>query len=81
MEGIVQASEKPPAQKQWETMEKTMRRAIGTVGKSSRVLTSGWTPEDRRRRCAPVATVRHPRDDMKKPADEQWRATVARMRD
>jgi hypothetical protein len=26
-------SRNPPEQKQWPTMEKTMRRAIGTVGK------------------------------------------------
>jgi hypothetical protein len=30
--------------KQWRTMKKTMRRAIGTVGKSRRMR--GWTPED-----------------------------------
>jgi hypothetical protein len=33
--------------KQWKNNEKTMRRASGTDGKSGRVLTSGWTPEDR----------------------------------
>ena len=47
MQGLARARETPPAQKQWEAMEKTMRRAIGTVGKSGRVLTSDWTPEDR----------------------------------
>jgi hypothetical protein len=32
MQGLAQASENPPAQEQWKTMKKTMRRTIGTVG-------------------------------------------------
>src|SRR5262249_13208518 len=39
MQGFAQASENPPAQEQWRTMKKTMRRAIGTVGESGQVLT------------------------------------------
>jgi hypothetical protein len=31
MQGLARATEKPPAQKQWQAMEKTMRRAIETV--------------------------------------------------
>jgi hypothetical protein len=58
-----------------EQWKKTMRRTIETVGKSGRVLTSGWTPEDR------ATTRRASRVTMKKPADEQWRATLAQIRD
>jgi hypothetical protein len=32
MQGIATAREKPPAQEQWETMEKTMRRTVEAVG-------------------------------------------------
>src|SRR5215472_18995544 len=32
MQGLARARENPPAQEQWKTMEKTMRRTIGTVG-------------------------------------------------
>jgi hypothetical protein len=47
MQGFAQASENPPAQEQWKTMKKQCAETIGTIGKSGRVLTSGWTPEDR----------------------------------
>jgi hypothetical protein len=30
MQVLAKATEKPPAQEQWKTMEKTMGRAIGT---------------------------------------------------
>ena len=59
--------------------------------KCGRVPTPGWTPEDRRRRCARVVaklgydgSAWHCRDvpeAMKMPADEQRRATVAQIRD
>jgi len=39
MQGFAKASENPPEQEQWQAMEKTMRRAIGTVGESGQVLT------------------------------------------
>jgi hypothetical protein len=39
MQGLAQASENPPAREQWRAMEKTMRRAMETVGKFGRVLT------------------------------------------
>jgi hypothetical protein len=90
IQGLATAREKPPAQKQWQAMEKTMRRAIGTVGKSGRVLTSGWTPDDRAtalraNRRQVDATLRHPRDarvTMKKPADvSQKQAMIAQIRD
>jgi hypothetical protein len=32
MQGLATATEKPPAQQQWQTMEKTMRRTMETVG-------------------------------------------------
>jgi hypothetical protein len=32
MQGLATTREKPPAQKQWGTMEKTMRRTMETVG-------------------------------------------------
>jgi hypothetical protein len=68
MQVLARARENPPEQEQLGAMEKTMRRTIGTIGKSARVLTP----------------TRHPRDTrltMKTPADEQRRATVARIRD
>jgi hypothetical protein len=49
MQGFAQARENPPAQEQWKTMKKTMRRAMETVG----------TPHEKiaRRRQAPGANV------------------------
>jgi hypothetical protein len=38
MQGLATAREKPPAQEQWRTMEKTMRRTMESR-KSGRVLT------------------------------------------
>jgi hypothetical protein len=32
MQGLATATEKPPAQQQWKTMEKTMRRTMETGG-------------------------------------------------
>jgi hypothetical protein len=36
MQGLVTAREKPPAQEQWKTMKKTMRRTMETVGNPAR---------------------------------------------
>jgi hypothetical protein len=33
MQSLARAREKPSGQEQWEAMEKTMRRTMGTVGK------------------------------------------------
>ena len=68
MQVVAGAAEKPPAQEQWRTMEntmeKTMRRAIGTVGNPDELLASWTIPETpqkiiARRREAPGADFRH----------------------
>jgi len=69
MQGFAQASENPPARKQWRTMEKTMRRAIQQSEIQRDV--------DVRREAADTLARASSRP-RKKPADEQGRVTTRR---
>jgi hypothetical protein len=83
MQGLARARKKPPTQEQWQTIEKTMRRAIGTVGhpgERRRPVGRRKTGDGAARESPPSGMRRfawHPRDlskAMKMPADEQRRA-------
>jgi hypothetical protein len=74
IQAIAKATENPSTQKQWKTMEitmeKTMRRATKQSGDGLAWTSAGGGAGD------PHAVA-----GMKKPADTQGRATLAKIRD
>jgi hypothetical protein len=63
MQGLARAREKPPAQQQWEAMEKTMRRTMETVGDRRADLRPVVALEGEQWRNARVAAPRLSRDE------------------